>query len=308
MRSKVCYAAAMRKTLAQSRTVSIVGPGNLGSALALNLSSAGYEVTFLVVRSLKQAPSNTIKLARRLKAKIVAPGETPLDTSLVWITVPDDAIATVAAQFAGSQEWNGVTVFHSSGALTSEVLAPLRAKGAKVASVHPGMTFVRLSMPRLEGVPFGIEGDAAAVRVAKKLVRDLGGTAFAIKTQNKVLYHAFGTFASPMVIALMTALEQVGNAAGIKQSELRTMAAPLLRQTLSNYLDNGAAASFSGPLVRGDVATIRRHLAALREVPQAREVYVSLARAAVKILPMKNRAGVAKELNRVDTDEALAKT
>jgi predicted short-subunit dehydrogenase-like oxidoreductase (DUF2520 family) len=298
----------MRKILAQSRTVSIVGPGNLGSALALNLSSAGYEVRFLVVRSLKQAPSNTIKLARRLKAKIVALGETPLATSLVWITVPDDAIATVAAQFAGSQEWNGVTVFHSSGALTSEVLGPLRAKGARVASVHPGMTFVRLSMPRLEGVPFGIEGDAAAVRVAKKLVRDLGGTAFAIKTQNKVLYHAFGTFASPMVIALMTALEQVGNAAGIKQSELRTMAAPLLRQTLSNYLDNGAAASFSGPLVRGDVATIRRHLAALREVPQAREVYVSLARAAVKILPMKNRAGVAKELNRVDTDEALAKT
>ena len=129
--------------------------------------------------------------------------------------------------------------------------------------MHPGMTFVRKSVPTLEGVPFGVEGDAAAVRLAKKIVQDLGGTAFQIKKQNKVLYHAFDAFASPMVIALMTALEQVGKAAGIKPADLRTMAAPLLRQTLANYLEHGAAAAFSGPLVRGDVATVRRHLAAL---------------------------------------------
>ena len=185
-------------------------------------------------------------------------------------------------------------VFHSSGALTSDVLSPLREKGAKVASVHPGMTFVRKSMPRLQGVPFGVEGDAAAVRLAKQIVRDLGGTAHAIKAENKVLYHAFGTFASPMVIALMTALEQVGRRLGIKQKHVRTMAGPLLRQTLNNYLEHGAAAAFSGPLVRGDVATVRRHLEALRQTPQAREVYVSLARAAVTFLPVKNREGHGK--------------
>ena len=122
----------------------------------------------------------------------------------------------------------------------------------------------------------------------------MGEPPYPIKAENKVLYHAFGTFASPMVIALMTALEQVGKAAGIKPSDLRTMAAPLLRQTLNNYLEHGAAAAFSGPLVRGDVATVRRHLEALRKTPQAREVYVSLARAAVKFLPVKNRAGVGK--------------
>jgi len=287
----------MRKTLAKSRTVSIVGPGNLGSALARNLSSAGYEVKLLVIRSRQQAPSDTVKLARKVKAKVVALGETPLDSDLVWITVPDDAIATVVAQLAKTQAWKGVTVFHSSGALASDALSPLREKGARVASVHPGMTFVRRSMPRLEGVPFGVEGDAAAVRMARKIVGDLGGTAFSIKTQNKVLYHAFGTFASPLLIALMTALEEVGKATGIKSSDLRSMAAPLLRQTLDNYLEHGAAAAFSGPLVRGDVATVRRHLLALRKVPQARDVYVSLARAAMKNLPMKNRAALARELS-----------
>ena len=287
----------MAKPISERRTVSIIGPGRLGSALALNLHRAGYDVEFLVVRSRKKAASETVKLARRVKAKIVVLGEMPLDSGLVWITVPDDAIATVAAQLAGNQDWHGKTVFHSSGALTSEVLAPLREKGAKTASVHPGMTFVRESMPRLKGVPFGVEGDAAAVRLAKRLVRDLGGTAHSIKAENKILYHAFGTFASPLVIALMTALEQVGKAAGIKPSDLKTMAAPLLRQTLNNYLQHGASAAFSGPLVRGDVATVRRHLEALRKTPQARESYVSLAHAALEFLPVKNRAGLEAELD-----------
>jgi predicted short-subunit dehydrogenase-like oxidoreductase (DUF2520 family) len=298
---------AMPKAPTERSTVSIVGPGNLGSALAVNLSRAGYGIKFLVVRSGKRVPSETGKLARRVTAKIAFLGETPLDSDLVWITVPDDAIADVATQLASAQEWRGTAVFHSSGALTSDALSALREKGAKVASVHPGMTFVRRSVPRLEGVPFGVEGDAAAVRLAKRIVGDLGGTAYTIKQGNKILYHAFGAFASPMLIALMTALEQVGTAAGIKSADIRTMAAPLLRQTLSNYLKHGAAAAFSGPLVRGDVATVRKHLTALSNVPEARAAYVALATAALKKLPVKNRAELEREISRTSHADATAK-
>jgi predicted short-subunit dehydrogenase-like oxidoreductase (DUF2520 family) len=287
----------MDKVKVKPLRVSIVGAGNLGTALALSLSRAGYAVRVLAVRSPKRMPSHTLKLARRLKAKLVALGETALDTDLVWITVPDDVIGAVAARLAPTQEWRGRTVFHSSGALTSDVLAPLRKKGARVASVHPAMTFVHRSMPRLEGVSFGIEGDPAAVRIAKEIVRTLGATPHLIRKENKVLYHAFGSFASPMLIGLMAALEQVGRAAGIKPAYLRTMAAPLLRQTLSNYLEHGEAAAFSGPLVRGDVVTIRRHLEALRKVPQALEVYLALAKIAVKDLPVKNRKALERELS-----------
>jgi predicted short-subunit dehydrogenase-like oxidoreductase (DUF2520 family) len=287
---------AMRKADSKRVTVSIVGPGRLGSALAIALARAGYQTKFLVARSRKRVPTDVTKLARQLNAEVVKLGKKTLDTGLVWITVPDDEIAVVAAKLAGAQEWRGRMVFHSSGALTSEVLLPLRAKGARVASVHPLMTFVRGSMPTVEGVPFGVEGDAKALRLAGKLIHDVGGIAVPIKKQNKVLYHAFGTFASPLVIALMVSLEQVGKAAGVKTSQLRTMAGPLLRQTLSNYLQHGAAAAFSGPLVRGDVATVRGHLADLQVAPQAREVYISLARAAVKLLPVKNKLDIAKEL------------
>jgi predicted short-subunit dehydrogenase-like oxidoreductase (DUF2520 family) len=288
--------AAMRKATSKRVTVSIVGPGRLGSALAVNLARAGYEVKYLVTRSRKRVSGDVIKLAQQVNAEVVTVGEKKLDTGLVWIVVPDDEIAIVTAKLAAGQEWRGRTVFHSSGAITSDVLSRLRAQGAKVASVHPLMTFVRRSMPTLASVPFGVEGDAEAVRLARKLIRNVGGIAVPIKKQNKVLYHAFGTFASPLVIALMASLEQVGKAAGLKRSQPRTMAGPLLRQTLTNYLEHGAAASFSGPLVRGDVATVRSHLAALQRVPQAREAYVSLARAAIRFLPVKNKANIAKEL------------
>lgn len=298
----------MRKDITKQLTVSIVGPGNLGSALAFNLRRAGWNIEALVVRSRKERlPIETAALARRVKAKIVAVGKTPLDSRLVWITVPDDAIAAVAAKLARTGDWKGKTVFHSSGALTSEALSPLRARGASVASVHPGMTFVRQSMPQLVGVPFGVEGDAVAVRLARNLVRDLGGVTFPIKTTNKVLYHAFGTFASPMLIALMTTLEQVGRAAGIKSADLRTMAGPLLIRTLNNYLRHGASAAFSGSLVRGDVATVRSHLEALTSVPEARATYISLSRAVVKFVPVKHKAGLIKELKRANQDKTSSK-
>ncbi len=126
--------------------------------------------------------------------------------------------------------------------------------------------------------------------------RTWGGTTYAIKKRNKVLYHAFGSFASPLVIALMASLERVAKAAGIKPENIKTMMVPLLWQTLRNYLQHDAGAAFSGPLARGDVATVRRHLEELKAVPEARAVYVALASAALKNLPVKNRKAMEREL------------
>ncbi len=221
---------------ARALTVSIVGAGNLGTALALTLPSGGCEVKFIVTRRKNLAAAHTKALARKLKARLVELGKEPLDTELVWITVPDDCIAQVASQLASAQDWKGRIVFHSSGALTSDELAPLRAKGARVASVHPMMTFVRGPVPEMAGVSFAVEGDAVATRAAKQIVERLGGKAFAIRKQNKVLYHAFGSFASPLVIALMASLEQVALAAGVRKRDIKRVMLPLLSQTLRNYL------------------------------------------------------------------------
>jgi predicted short-subunit dehydrogenase-like oxidoreductase (DUF2520 family) len=286
----------MPKAIGGQKTVSIVGPGRLGSALALNLHRAGWKIDRLVIRSGSRKLPTLSRLARPIRADVTALGSSALASRLIWITVPDDVISKVTLHLAKKQDWHGKVVFHSSGALTSDVLDPLRQQGAAVASVHPGMTFVSKSVPTMEGVPFGIEGDRTAVRLAKRIVADLGGTAITIRKENKVFYHAFDTFASPMLIGLMAALQQVGEAAGIPQSSVRTMAGPLLRRTLENYLEHGAASSLSGALVRGDIATIRRHLEALEAKPHARDVYLALARIVVKELPVRNRRGLERAL------------
>jgi len=276
----------------------VIGPGRLGSALAANLHEAGWKVESLIVRPGKRMSVRVSKLARTLGAKVFRLGQAAVPPGLVWITVPDDAIAYVASELAERQSWDGQVVFHCSGALTSEVLEPLRAKGAKVAAVHPAMTFAANTVPKLDKVPFGIEGDVEAVRLAKRIVRELGGVPVEIRRADKVLYHAFGTFASPMVIALMAAMEEVGTAAGFERKKLRAFAGPLLRQTLENYLEQGGAAAFTGPFVRGDIAVITRHLKALEELPLVRELYQALARVAAEKLPVKNQRAMQKVVGR----------
>jgi predicted short-subunit dehydrogenase-like oxidoreductase (DUF2520 family) len=226
----------------------------------------------------------------------VVVGKGSLETNIVWLTVPDDAIASVARSIARSQTWRDKIVLHSSGALSSEELAPLQEQGARVASVHPMMTFVRGERPEMAGVSFAVEGDAAAVRAARSIVEELGANAFVIRKETKALYHAFGSFASPLVIALMSSMEQVASAAGIRKQDIKPVMVPLLWQTLRNYLKKDAASAFSGPLMRGDVATIRRHLTELKKLPEARQVYIALCKASLKTLPVKNRTKIEQFL------------
>jgi predicted short-subunit dehydrogenase-like oxidoreductase (DUF2520 family) len=165
------------------------------------------------------------------------------------------------------------------------------------------MTFVqgalmRESRPALAGVSFAVEGDVRAVRVGRRVVKDLGGKAYSIRKEDKAAYHAWGTFASPLLTALLATTEQVAALAGVKQSEARRRMLPILRQTLANYAELGAARGFSGPIVRGDGDTVRRHLRVLGVTPAARAVYLELARAALQYLPAKNRQSLKRILER----------
>ena len=129
------------------------------------------------------------------------------------------------------------------------------------------------------------------------MVRDLGAESFPIRSQDKALYHAWGTFASPLLIALLATAERVAMAAGARSpARARRRMLPILRQTLRNYGALGPADAFSGPLVRGDVATLRRHLLALSKIPAARELYIALAQAALNALPVRNRKQLEKAL------------
>ncbi len=276
-------------------TISIVGPGNLATALAGWLHAAGYRIDEVIARGSSLARARL--LARRVGARAMRIENATLAASLVWLCVPDDAIADCAAVLAQHGNRQGKIALHSSGALTSAVLEPLRKAGAAVGSVHPMMTFVRAARsPAAAGIPFAVEGDQTAVRQARRIVRDLGGEVVPIQAALKPFYHVLGAFASPLIVAELAVAEEIARAAGIPVPKARRTIGPILRKTLENYVAVGAAAAFSGPLVRGDLGTIRKHLDVLKKVPRAREVYSALARAAVEKLPVRNRAQLRRLL------------
>jgi predicted short-subunit dehydrogenase-like oxidoreductase (DUF2520 family) len=286
--------------MAAKPRVAIVGAGNFGAALALALHQAGYAIEAVIARARGDSLSGrSLKRAQKLAKRVGARASSDLSgvrAELIWFCVPDAAIAPAAKAVAKKVEWKGRVALHSSGALTSDELAVLRRRGAAVASVHPMMTFVRGSAPSLAGVPFALEGDPAAVRVARRVVRDLGGRAYPIRKKDKAAYHAWGTFASPLLTALLATTEQVAALAGVHRKAATQRTIPILRQTLANYAAFGAAGGFSGPIVRGDMDTVKRHLRVLRGTPAA-EVYSALARAALQCLPVKHKNSLKRILD-----------
>ncbi len=266
--------------------------------MALSLRAAGYEIGSVVTRS----RGASLAKARRFSARIGARASSDLSETreqLVWFCVPDSQIAQ-AARSAAKHGWTGKIALHSSGALTSDELGGLRAVGASVASVHPMMTFIGGSHPSMQGVAFAIEGDVAAVKVARRIVHDLGGKAYAIRKEDKAAYHAWGTFISPLLTSLLATSEEVASLAGVKRQAAARRMIPILQQTLANYARNGAARGLSGPIVRGDVETVRQHLRVLRRSRAIREVYSSLARASLQFLPSKNRKQLKQVLDSSD--------
>ncbi|MGO9127474.1 MAG: Rossmann-like and DUF2520 domain-containing protein [Terriglobales bacterium] len=276
-------------------TIAIIGLGRLGTALALQLSRAGYRISEIVSRT-PASQRAARALTQTLKARSSHYQNMSLDAGLIWLCVPDREIAVVAAALATLKIWEGKTFFHSSGALSSDTLSPLRKRGAKVASVHPMMTFVRGAVPTMKGITFALEGDAAAVRLARRVVRDFGARTFLIRKQNKAAYHAWGAFTSPLLVAALVTAEQVARSAGLNTAQARRMMLPIVCQTFVNYAALGPAGAFSGPLVRGDAEIVRQHLQALKRIPEARAVYIALARSALRHLPVENRRQLEKVL------------
>jgi len=293
-----------RKPITSEPTVAIVGAGSLATFLAVALNEAGFTITEILARDSPQSQRRAHSLAAKIGAHAVTANSAALDATLLWLCVPDREIggaASVLVDLLAARETvhkkpKVRCAFHSSGALLSRELEPLRNAGVAVASVHPLMTFVAGARPSLQGVPFAMEGDDAAKRLARTIVRQLGGESFSLPATRKAAYHAWATMTSPLLLAYLVTLEEAARAAGFTRQDARCKSLPIIRQTLANYSRLGPAGSFSGPLVRGDAETVAKHLAVLRQHPGAREVYVALARAALRGLPVKNRNGLKRLL------------
>ncbi|GGH16529.1 Rossmann-like and DUF2520 domain-containing protein [Silvibacterium dinghuense] len=267
------------------REISIIGPGNWGTSLEAGLRRAGVPVAEVVGR-------------RAVRGRVVNWSRARLDAPLIWLCVPDGAIAGVAQEVVRRRgNLSGQTVMHSSGALSSVVLEPARQAGARVAAVHPVMTFPAREAVPLEGVLFGIEAaDRPTRSTIEKLVKRLGGVPFVVDGKKKALYHAAATMASPLLVAALTAARDAARLAGLDEETAKAWVAALAVPTVGNVAARGAENSFSGPFARGDAETIHLHLQALAAHPILTAVYRSLAREALAALPVRNRPALAEAL------------
>jgi predicted short-subunit dehydrogenase-like oxidoreductase (DUF2520 family) len=259
----------------------------MGQGLGLALSAAGAEVVLVSRRPRELAPPLALHPGPR--------GEAVRAAGLVLLATPDDVIPQVAAELAGERAIGPAqVVLHLSGMLDRRALHPLDASGAGLGSFHPLQTIVEpsLAAERLAGCYVGIEGDARALAAGKRLAADLRMRPVVVAADRKPTYHAAAVFAANYTIALAGIADRLARSAGVPPETAGQLYLPLIRGAVSN-LELGPAAALTGPIRRGDVETIRAHLAALD--PADRQLYRSLGLAALRLA---QEAGLGAELAR----------
>lgn len=264
--------------------ISLIGAGRLGRSLGRSLRARGWKIHAVVTTSQSSGK-------RAIRA---IGGGRPLDrinrdifvAPVILIAVPDSAIQHVVAQLSSyPDELRKRVVLHTSGALGSDVLAALRTHGALLGSIHPLQSFSGVSVPVLEGRIFAVEGDAAAIRVARGITRALGGQVFLLDSSSKPLYHAAASMSSGHVLAIVESAIQIFASLGMKRREALRALLPLTRQVLENVERLGTRAAWTGPLARGDYQVISSHQEALHDRPEEfAAAYQALNNLAARVL------------------------
>ena len=245
------------------RTLSIVGAGRLGRALGKRLRGLGWRIGAVVTRSRATARAAVRAMgAGRPHAKI-APDV--FVARVILIATPDGEIERTAALLAkiGGDKCRGRIFLHCSGALDRSALRSLERRGGVTGSLHPMQTFIGRKIPRLDGVIFSVEGQPAARRVAAGIARSLGGTPVTLRAADKAAYHAAGVLVAGHTLGLVEAAARTLESLGFKSRRALQALLPLMRQMLDNYERAGAQAAWTGPVARGDFATVAKHHAAL---------------------------------------------
>jgi predicted short-subunit dehydrogenase-like oxidoreductase (DUF2520 family) len=280
------------------RSVSIIGLGNWGSSLAHALDRAGVTVQEVIISS---KPSRVVRPAWTRTLALTTLERAQFKADVLWLCVPDAAIERVAGRMVkrvGKRGFKGQIMVHSSGALSALVLQAAAHVGASVASVHPVMSFATRVPVSLQGVPFGVEAEAAGRRVLNAIVRQVGGRPFAVEAASKALYHTVGVLSSPLLVSHLAAAHEAAVLAGFTPQEAKRLIAPIARATLDNFFLRGPGRSFSGPIARGDIQTIHLHLQALKPHPMLAGVYRSLALYALETLPAAGKKKLRSSLRR----------
>jgi predicted short-subunit dehydrogenase-like oxidoreductase (DUF2520 family) len=273
--------------LAKMLKVGFIGAGTVGTALAARLAGKGYPVVAVSSRSRTSAQ----KLAQKIKGcQVFDNSQAVADSAeLIFITTPDDAIASVAAEV----NWHpGQSVVHCSGADSTDILQPAKQAGARVGAFHPLQTFAspQQAMENIPGSTFALEAEEPLLGILKDMAAALDGQWVELKASDKVLYHAAAVFACNYMVTLVKLATDLWQNFGVPQEKAIKALVPLLRGTLHNIETIGIPNCLTGPIARGDTGTINKHLDALKaNAPQLLSTYRELGRQTIPIALAKGK-------------------
>ena len=246
-------------------TLNLIGAGHVGRVLGKLLAQqAGWQLQDVLTRSRASAEQAVAFMG----AGRAVDSHAQLRPADVWLlAVSDDQIVPASAALAAAMKIEGALVFHCSGALASDRMAAARAAGARLASVHPIRSFVDTAAvaAQFSGTFCGIEGDAAALDLLTPALQAIGAQPVRIDAAAKTVYHAAAVFASNYLVTVLDAALRAYQAAGIPEPVARQMAQPLATESMANVFRLGAAAALSGPIARGDMATVARQQQAVTQ-------------------------------------------
>jgi predicted short-subunit dehydrogenase-like oxidoreductase (DUF2520 family) len=285
--------------------IGVVGAGAVGTTLAWGLAACGYPVAAVMSRT----PAAAGWLADQLPGcqVVLSSAEVAALAEMILLTVPDDALAEVAA----SIPWHsGQAAIHCSGATPARVLASAGELGALFGSFHPLLSIPRSrpvsadeALGRLAGCTFAIEAPASLAATLEEMAHRLGARAILLRDQDRVPYHLAAVLTSNYIVTLISAATDLWAQFGVSREQALAALVPLLRSTLVNLEQLGLPQSLTGPIARGDVGTVRAHLdylAGLKDAPQEEAVFLDEAYRALGVLSVP----IAIDKGRVDREQA----
>ena len=242
----------------------IVGPGKVGTAVAILLQERGFNLVGIAGRE----QSSTDNAAQRLGVPgTFNPWEITIGADLIFITTPDRVLQQVSKEIYRTGGFrSGQTVIHMSGALPANVLSSAQEAGAAVLSLHPLQSFadVEEAVKSLPGSFFCLEGDEEALQHGMQVVNAIEGEYFRLDSSLKPLYHTGAVIASNYLVAVLHWAIATFKQLGMTEQEATRAIGPLVRGTLNNIKMFGPVQALTGPIARGDDSTVARHLDNLR--------------------------------------------
>jgi predicted short-subunit dehydrogenase-like oxidoreductase (DUF2520 family) len=285
--------------LAKMLKLGFIGAGTVGTALAARLAGRGY--TVVAVSSLSRDSAQ--KLAQTAGGcRVFDSNQAVADNAeLVFITTPDDAIASVVSEV----NWHpGQSVVHCSGADSTAILEQAKEAGAKTGAFHPLQTFAspQQAIENIPGSTFALEAEEPLLGILKDMAAALDGQWVELKAGDKVLYHAAAVLACNYMVTLTKLATDLWQTFGVPPPKATKALVPLLRGTLHNIETIGIPNCLTGPIARGDIGTVNKHLDALKATaPQLLSTYRELGRQTIPIAIAKGKVNQsqARELQTV---------